>query len=691
MTEAAAVRERSITVVRAVPAWAWLGAIVVVSAGVRFAFARRIAAPWIMVDELIYSDLAKSFAETGRFLLRGDAANGYGVVYPALIAPAFKAFADVPTAYGAAKAINSLLFSLAAVPCYLLARRVVSLPYALLAAVLALAIPSGLYAGTLMTENAFYPLSLLVALALVLVLEQPTVARTLWLLAAIGLAFLTRAQAAAYVPAALAAPFLLGAGWRATLVRFRRFYGVVVGGALLAVLAQGARGQGPTELLGAYQAAGHSRYTFGGVAKWFAYHLVELDVYVCLLPAAALVVLLVHLRSLDSRARAFVAATASIAFWLVLEVATFASGNTFPQRIEERNMFYVAPLLLVAFVLWIERGMWRGRLAAVVAAGLAAVPVVLPYGDLIGDQARSDTLQVLAWWWLLDHGVAAGQVRWVIVAGAAAAAALFLVVPRRFALVLPAALLVYFGVTTAAIENGRNGLHRTSVGWLYGGIARPDRDWIDAAVGHDADVAALHVDARNADAPVIWLNEFFNRSVRDVYDVSIGPLPGGLPETRVHTDPDTGLLLDGTRELRHAYALAPVSYRLAARPVATDRRLGVVLYRARGPLRADHRVRGIYRDSWSGAKASYRIYDCKGGTLRAQVQQDKSLFPGPQTIRSGGKTFRVDSYAPVWIEVPLRSTAGRCDATFRISPTRVPGPHDPRRLGIHFAAFEYAR
>ena len=46
--------------------------LVVVSAGVRYALARRIVAPWIMVDELIYSELAKSFADSGHFLLRGE-------------------------------------------------------------------------------------------------------------------------------------------------------------------------------------------------------------------------------------------------------------------------------------------------------------------------------------------------------------------------------------------------------------------------------------------------------------------------------------------------------------------------------------------------------------------------------------------------------------------------------------------
>ena len=53
-----------------VPPWAWLVALVVVSAVFRYGLSRRVVAPWIMVDELIYSELAKSFAATGHFLIR---------------------------------------------------------------------------------------------------------------------------------------------------------------------------------------------------------------------------------------------------------------------------------------------------------------------------------------------------------------------------------------------------------------------------------------------------------------------------------------------------------------------------------------------------------------------------------------------------------------------------------------------
>ena len=135
-------RSRSLAAVRAVPAWAWLAGIVAVSILVRFALARRVVAPWIMVDELIYSELAKSFAATGHFLVRGQPSGGYGIVYPVVIAPAFRAFTSITTAYEAAKAINSIVMSLTAIPVYFLARRMLSPALALVAALLAVTIPS---------------------------------------------------------------------------------------------------------------------------------------------------------------------------------------------------------------------------------------------------------------------------------------------------------------------------------------------------------------------------------------------------------------------------------------------------------------------------------------------------------------------------------------------------------------------
>ena len=94
------------------------------------------------------------------------------------------ALRPVPQAYAAAKAINAFVVSLAAIPAYFLARRVLSRRSRSAAAVLAMSVPTLLFAGMLMTENAFYPSFLLAALAIVVWLERPDLRRTLFVLGA---------------------------------------------------------------------------------------------------------------------------------------------------------------------------------------------------------------------------------------------------------------------------------------------------------------------------------------------------------------------------------------------------------------------------------------------------------------------------------------------------------------------------
>src|SRR5439155_25518571 len=135
------------------PLWLWLAGLYAVSVVVQLTLGLRVKSPWIMVDELVYSDMARSFAATGHFLIRGEHAN-YGFVYPFLLSPAYALFGAMSDVYAWSRVINAVAMSSAVFPAYLLARRVVRVPAALAAAALAVALPSMAYVGTLMTENA---------------------------------------------------------------------------------------------------------------------------------------------------------------------------------------------------------------------------------------------------------------------------------------------------------------------------------------------------------------------------------------------------------------------------------------------------------------------------------------------------------------------------------------------------------
>src|SRR5215211_1445901 len=96
-------RELSLALVRAVPVAAWLAGMITLSAIVRYAIGRRMIAPWIMVDELVYSELAKGIASGAGYALRGAHVGlGYGAVYPLLISPAYL-LGSLADAYDAVK------------------------------------------------------------------------------------------------------------------------------------------------------------------------------------------------------------------------------------------------------------------------------------------------------------------------------------------------------------------------------------------------------------------------------------------------------------------------------------------------------------------------------------------------------------------------------------------------------------
>ena len=366
---------------------------------------------------------------------------------------------------------------------------------------------------------------------------------------------------------------------------------------------------------------------------------------------------------------------------------------------EERNLFYVAPLFFVALLVWIDRGLPRPRRVAVpVAVAAAALLALLPYTTLIGVQVQSDTLELLPWWWLQDRWITLGQVWIAALALGVALAALFLLVPRRFALVLPAVVLAYYLVTLLPIENGRHGVRMASLGALFEGVTTGNRNWVDDRVGPDARVAFVWTG--RAKAFSLWENEFFNRSVGPVYDLA-SPLGGGLPATEVSVDRRDGALRtkNGDR-VQASFALTDTVTALAGTQLAADEKKGIVLLRVPGELRLAHFTSGLYPgDTWSGPRATYTRLRCRGGRVFVDLQSDPHLFRTPQTVvaRSAGRTVRVlvDPRAPATLEVPLRrGPGGVCRVRFAVAPTAVPartkrGSKDTRVLGVHFLAFRY--
>jgi len=685
-----------------VPAWAWLAGLVLVSSLFRAWVARGMQAPFIMVDELIYSELAKSFADSGRFLIRETPATGYGLLYPVVISPAYALFDSIPQAYGAVKTINAFVMSLAGIPAFLIARRVLPASWSLLAAVLALALPSMLYTTTVMTENLFYPLFLLSAWALVRVLERPTWWGTIGLYAACAAAAATRIQAIAIVAAVLTAPILFVLVQRLSLRELRRYlplYAVAAGAVVLVVGFEAVRGKSPRALLGAYSVVGDQSYDLGKVLHYWLWHLEELDLYVGVVPVAALLVMLALVRGQPRAVQALLSVTAALVFWITLVVATFASQFA-SNRVQERNMFFVAPLLLVVLLVWARSGAPRPLAVTVIAVGIAAVlPLVFPYSRFIETGAISDTLALLPIWTAFGH-LLHDSIVWSVAAGVAAMCVLFCLVPARYAIAVPLVVLLYFGLVSRPIWKGPHGFQQAGAGALFQGIRGAKRDWIDAALPPGATAAALWTG--HTDRFTINQNEFFNRALGTVYYTG-SPTPGGLPETAVQLRPRDGVFVkpDGS-PVTDRYVVLDGTVEPDGTRLAQDPLLGITLWRLNGPLVSTTRVDGIYpNDTWSGRSVTYTRTHCRPGHVAVRLSSDPSLFRKPQrvtaTTSSGGSgagaSIRVPLTGSVVLRIPVAPDAnGVCVVRYTVSPTAVPadvlpGSSDDRVLGAHFNGF----
>jgi glycosyltransferase involved in cell wall biosynthesis len=682
------------------PAWLWLGALYAVAVAVTLTLALRVKTPWIMVDELVYSDTARSVADGAGFTIRGHAA-GYGYVYPLLLSIAYAVADRMTDVYAFARVLNALLMCSVVVPVYLLARRVVRVPAALAAAALAVALPASVYVASLMTENVFYPLFAWFALALVAALDRPTLRRQVVVLALCVLLFLTRAQAVVLFAAVLTAPLALAwieRGRPRSLRAWRPLYGLVAVVALAVVVYETARGRSVFNVLGGYSVAGSTSYHFWPVLKWVVLHLSTIALTTWVLPFAASVVVLASARHLDRQLRVLAAAITSLGVWLVLEVGVFASRYSL--RLEERNLFYLTPLLVIALLAWIERGQPRPP-RAILVGGLVAVALVgaIPFVTLLDENSQSDTPSLQPWWYLGSSWTGKETVALVASLTALGLAAAFLWLPARFAPWLPVLVAAGFVLTWIPLEAWPGGFPQASIHFYDAGVAA-GTSWIDRTVGTDANVAVLW----SGGSPVrIWQDEFWNRSVRGVYGLNGAELPGNMPQTNVTAQRASSDLVDASgRPIDADYVLTDTRTPVLGQRIAGDPHHLLALYRVRKPVRLAFRITGWYDDNWTGPRLQWTREQCTGGRLRFDVRSDPGLFAHTvQHVAISGTTparppLVVHPKDPAHVvTLPLQPRGGTCVVNLSVSPARIPANYpqlhiqDNRLLGVHVDYFRY--
>jgi hypothetical protein len=683
----------------------------------RYLLAREIVTPWIMADELIYSEMAKNFADSGEFLLRERTSPLRNRAYPALIAPAWLA-EPMETVYGLARFINVVVMSLVAVVVYLWGRRMMSTGWALLAAALVLLMPSFVYTGMLMTENAFIPTFVAGCFAIALALERPTLFRQALPLAAIALTFFVRPQGlvllAIYVIAlALKLAFDLrepgqGRGFRYLLRELRRFLPTGLTLLFFGVVYVGVKAiQGiPVKTgLGSYSGVVEVEYDRAIATQWIVDHFAEIGLSLALIPVSALIVLFgLSFRGWVSTSaeRAFVAVAVSAFVLVVVQVGLYASR--FALRIEERNMVCVAPLLLLALCLWLARGLPRPWLLAAVAGLVPAMLLfALDLKALLNIGILSDTfglIPLLRLSGLLEGGVESIETLMGL-AGIAAALA-FVLLPRRVAVVaLPAGVALALAASSYSVFGSiRNHSERT-----LALTSTTNPSWIDEQIGSRS--SAVYVFGATPDyfgeAQILWQTEFWNRSLGTVY--TLGPPDPGLTASPASFDGVTGRITPqfGTRDSaeRIRYVVAPRAVKLHGRLLAEQEWLA--LYQVEPPMRLATALGGVYPDRWMADFAAFTHYATpkRAGSLQVRISREGWGGPSPPgrvTINVGllgdlngtpaisyvlgSRTWTVRSGTAREFTLPTPKAPYRLEV--RVTPTFSPldyGQPDSRQLG----------
>ena len=191
-------------------------------------------------------------------------------------------------------------------------------------------------------------------------------------------------------------------------------------------------------------------------------------------------------------------------------------------------MFYVEPLLLLALVIWLDKGLPRPpRLTAAAVVAPAALLLSLPFERLFNLSLLADTPGLIP---LIEgRGPPGGGDRRR--EGPARArrsrqpGLFFALVPRRWGVVLApigiALFLVFSSVTVLRAWAGQSRATHASQG-------TNDLSWIDKTIGPDADAAFLLTPDFLADPHPLWQSEFWNRSVRRVFLLDASD-PNGYP------------------------------------------------------------------------------------------------------------------------------------------------------------------
>jgi hypothetical protein len=258
-----------------------------------------------------------------------------------------------------------------------------------------------------------------------------------------------------------------------------------------------------------------------------------------IMPAAAVGLWVAMARPRSRAQAAFGWLTASFGVALFFEAAVW--GDT--QLVQERYVFYLLPLALVAFCVQATQGWPLRRVQALLAAGMLVLSARVPLSSWTAPGADDHSPFLLAVQRLeLSHGVATATGLVAALAGLLSAAAAL--APWRPRLATPLLLGLALAASTAALAEA------TSFDYLNSRIKLhvylpADRSWVDAEhLGPATLVEGAGSHPTDGEEQLFW-----NRSLRRVALLPDGSPPDRLAATQLQIDA-RGTLLAGGRPLR---------------------------------------------------------------------------------------------------------------------------------------------
>lgn len=594
----------------AVPARLVLLGIVAASFLLRFVAALWHTTPLYFPDEYIYGSIARSLAQSGKPMIRGSSAHFPAMLEPLLAAP-FWLTHDAELAYRLTQAENALAMSLAAVPVYLLVRRLGGGAWlALAGAALTVASPDLFFSSFVLADGIAYPLVLGAVYAGVCALSRPTRAAQLAFAALAVLATFARIQYVFLPLVFVAAALVVERGSvRSLWSRFR--LSVLLYAAPVALAAA----LGPKRLLGYYSGVADLHVRPGDIAHWLGTDamLLAYAVGFALVPGAVVGVVYALWKPQTRDECAFAALSLGVLLGLFAEAALYATNGS--DRFQERYLMVLLPLAFPAFVLWLRRGRPAKHAVALIAVALLALSARVPLsGYTVGDSKQDSPF--LMGVFRLEKAVGIGDGSLAIALAAAALACLALAAAYRSRFVWPAVAASL--VVSCAVAMGAISFDHHVVRTVRATFLPADARWVDHSGLRG--VTLIQTPA----TPHARAHEqlFWNASLtRLAFLDQASPIDAfGRPHVQVAND---GRLTIGGKTLRGPLAISNFAVRAqltGATMVATG--ADYQLWRPTGTPRMGLFVGGLYHNGWLSPAGHLTVYPRQGrvhGTLRLRL------------------------------------------------------------------------